>query len=90
MYDDLNRLLSFCSVRQALLAEEVFARIGISGALVPTPRRLGIHCGQCMLFQGEKQADVLSLLKEKNIQWSKLYKRNVLADSYELYAENDD
>lgn len=50
----------------------------------------GLHSGQCMLFQGERQDAVLSLLKEKNIQWSKLYRRNVLADTYELYDENSD
>ncbi|MBP2654616.1 MAG: hypothetical protein H6Q73_2185 [Firmicutes bacterium] len=90
MYDDLNRLLSFCSVRHALLAEEVMQRLGIPGALVPTPRKLGIHCGQCMLFQAEKQEQILTLLQEKNIRWSKLFIRNISADTYELYIENDD
>lgn len=90
MYKDFDRLLSFCSVRQALLAEEVIGRIGISGVLVPMPRRLSVQCGQCMLFKAESEVEILKLFKEKNIRWSKLFLRDGLADTYELYTENED
>jgi hypothetical protein len=89
MYNNLNRLLSFCSVRQALAAEEIIERLGIPGALVPTPPKLGIHCGQCMLFEAKREQQILALFKEKNIQWSKLFLRDVAADNYVLCTEND-
>jgi hypothetical protein len=90
MYKDLNRLLSFCSVRQALAAEEIIERLGIPGALVPTPRKLDIHCGQCMLFAAEREQQILALFKEKNIRWAKLFIRDSAAETYELYNENTD
>lgn len=88
MYDEFNRLLSFCSVRQALLAEEVMQRCGLPGALIPTPRKLDIHCGQCMLFPADNEARVLALLQQKNIRWAKLFIRNTVADTYALDSEN--
>lgn len=90
MYEAYTRLVSFCSVKQALLTEEVLIRIGVSAALIPKPRQVDANCGQCVLFREDCQEKVLEVLSAKNIRWSKLFKRNPGTNRYELLAENEE
>jgi hypothetical protein len=90
MYEDYTRLLSFCSVRHAIMAETTLHRAGIKAILLPTPRAIGVNCGQCLLFMSEYEENVLNLLQEKNIYWTKLFKRDSANRMYELFAQNEE
>ncbi|MEN6414520.1 MAG: DUF3343 domain-containing protein [Veillonellales bacterium] len=90
MYDEYTRLLSFCSVKQALWAEETLNRFGFRVVLVPKPRQIDANCGQCILFTEDTQDEVLALLQEKCIYWSSFFKREPGHKSYELYARNEE
>lgn len=90
MFEKYTRLISFCSVRQAMAAEEVMNRFEIPAVLVPTPRQIHLSCGQCILFMAEAQDKVLTLLKEKNITWTKFFKRDPISKTYELCATNEE
>lgn len=54
---------------------------------LPTPREIDISCGQCLLFRSSCQHQVLSLLKEADVRWSKLLSRNDAGKVYEMLAE---
>lgn len=68
-----DRLITFASVHHAIRAEVLLRRCDIATLLVPTPREIDISCGQCLLFFMSDQQQVLSLLREGTLQWSKLF-----------------
>jgi hypothetical protein len=90
MYEEYDRLLSFCSLRHALRAEELLAQGGIKVVSIPIPREIHITCGQCILFMAEKQDGVMALLKEKNVFWAQLFARDGVDKNYEQLAEFED
>ena len=68
-------------------AEKVLAEAGIEVAAVPTPREVDISCGQCVLFAAENEQKVLAILIDNHVRWSKLFRRDYSAKSYEKLAE---
>lgn len=83
MYIDYNRLLSFVSVHHAIRAEKILVKAGIDVVALPTPREIDISCGQCLLFAAVDQKQVMYTLKEGQVQWSRLFKRNIEDRIYE-------
>lgn len=83
MYNSYDRLLSFLSVHHAIRAEKILVEAGISVVFLPMPREIDISCGQCILFTNVDQEQVMSILKERQAQWSQLFKRNIQDRVYE-------
>lgn len=90
MYEEYDRLLSFCSVRHAIRAEELFAQAGIKVVSLPKPREIDITCGQCILFMAEEQEKVMAVIRDKNVFWAELFKRDGVNKDYEQLAEYED
>lgn len=88
MYSKYDRLLSFASVHYAIRAENILKQAGIDVIAVPTPREIDISCGQCLLFAADCQQQVLTLLQEKQVQWSKLLSRDGQRRVYELISQS--
>jgi len=83
IYPSYDRLLSFASVHHAIRAEKLLLAAGIIVAPVPVPREIDISCGQCLLFVAADQHRVLIILQDHQVQWSKLFTRNIQARVYE-------
>ena len=83
MYPSYDRLLSFASVHHAIRAEKLLLVAGIIVAPVPVPREIDISCGQCLLFVAIDQHRALKTLSDHQVQWSKLFKRNIQDRVYE-------
>ncbi len=90
MYEEYNRLLSFCSIRHAIRAEELLSQAAIRVAAVPIPREINITCGQCILFMDEQESQVMAVLRDKNVYWAELFIRDSLNKVYEKIAEYED
>ncbi len=90
MYEEYNRLLTFCSMRHAMWAEGLLLKAGIIVASIPIPRDINISCGQCILFMAEQESRVMAVLREKNIFWTELFTRDSLNKVYEKIAEYED
>ncbi|MBU2700650.1 hypothetical protein Ga0466249_001742 [Sporomusaceae bacterium BoRhaA] len=73
LFSNYNRLVSFVSVHQAVLAEEALNQAGISVLLIPTPRDLAISCGMCLLFSQLMEDTVFEIFSKQHILWSKYY-----------------
>lgn len=73
LFSNYDRLVSFVSVHQAVLAEEALNQAGIVVLLIPTPRDLAISCGMCLLFSQLAQGSVFQVFAKQNILWSKYY-----------------
>ena len=82
---DYDRLISFASVHHAIRAEKLLADSGIKVMALPTPREIDISCGQCLLFHSEYQLQLLDVLIEGKVLWSKLFSRD--GRTYEKLAE---
>ena len=80
-------MLSFTSVHYAIRAEKALRDAGIDVISLPTPREIDISCGQCLLFAGQFEHTVLSILEQSRILWSMLYRREVELRKYEKIAE---
>jgi len=83
MYIAYDRLLSFFSVHHAIRAEKILAKAGISVVTLPTPREIDISCGHCLLFIAVDQKRVISTLKAGQVEWNRLFKRNIQERVYE-------
>lgn len=83
MYSSYDRLLSFDSVHHAIRAEKVLLAAGMIVLPVPVPREIHISCGQCLLFVAKDQPKLLLTLHDQQVQWSKLFKRNIQDRVYE-------
>jgi len=83
IYPSYDRLLSFASVHHAIRAEKVLLVAGIIVVSLPIPREIDINCGQCLLFVATDQQKIVNTLQEHQIQWSKLFKRNIQDRVYE-------
>jgi hypothetical protein len=90
MYEEYNRLLSFCSVRHAIRAECLLMEAGIKVVSLPIPREIDITCGQCILFMSEKEDKVMKVLRDKNVYWSELFTRDGMNKMYEKIAAHED
>lgn len=90
MYEEYDRVLSFCSVRHAIRAEELLVKCGIKVASVPKPREIDINCGQCILFLYEQENEVMAILQNKNVFWAELYSRDGKNKVYEKIAEYEE
>lgn len=83
MYSSYDRLLSFLSVHHAIRAEKILTNAGLDVVFLPTPREIDISCGQCILFAAADQEQAMCILKEKQAEWSRLFKRNSKERIYE-------
>jgi len=90
MYQAYNRLLTFCSVRHAIRAEELLIKAGIKVASMPIPREIDITCGQCILFMAEQEAQLMAVIRDKNVLWTELFTRDDVNKEYEKIAEYED
>lgn len=87
LFSNYDRLVSFVSVHQAVLAEEALNEAGISVLLVPTPRDLSISCGMCLLFSQSTQGTVFGIFAKQHILWSKYYSCQADKRLYEKLGE---
>ncbi len=83
MYIAYDRLLSFFSIHHAIRAEKILANAGIGVVALPTPREIDISCGHCLLFIAGDQEQVISILKAEQIEWNRLFIRNIQERVYE-------
>lgn len=83
IYPSYDRLLSFASVHHAIRAERLLLAAGIIIVTLPTPREIDISCGQCLLFMATDQQRALIILQDHQVQWGKLFKRNIQDRVYE-------
>ena len=83
IYPSYDRLLSFASVHHAIRAERILLAAGIIVLALPVPREIDISCGQCLLFVAADQQKALKILQEHQVQWRKLFKRNIQDRIYE-------
>lgn len=83
MYSSYDRLLSFLSVHHAIRAEKILTKAGIDVVFLPTPREIDISCGQCILLSAADQEQAVGILKERQAEWSRLFKRNSKDRIYE-------
>ena len=83
IYPDFDRLVSFSSVHHEIRAEKLLLAAGISVIALPTPREIDISCGQCLLFKAVDQHNLVKILHDHHVQWSKLFKRNAHDRVYE-------
>jgi hypothetical protein len=87
IYKEYNRLISFVSVHHALRAEKVLAAEGILAVALPTPREISVSCGQCVLLKDTDIENVLEVFRRENVEWSKLFTRDVAHKIYEKIAD---
>lgn len=87
LYREYDRLLSFSSVHHAIRAEKLLCEKGIKIIAMPTPREIDISCGQCLLFMTKDETEVMAVLRQGQVQWSKLFSRDAAARIYEQQAE---
>jgi len=90
MYQEYNRLLTFCSVRHAIRAEELLMKAGIQVASMPIPREIDITCGSCLLFMADQEIQLMAVVQEKNVFWAKLFIRDGVNKVYEELAEYEE
>lgn len=90
MYEEYNRLLTFCSMRHAMRAEELLLKAGIIVTSIPVPREINITCGQCILFMAKQESLVMAVLRDKNVFWAEVFTRDSLNKVYEKIAEYED
>ena len=90
MYQQYNRILTFCSVRHGIRAEELLIKANIKVVTMPIPREIDITCGLCLLFMADQQAQVLAVIRDKNVYWAKLFMRDGVNKVYEELAEYED
>jgi Putative Se/S carrier protein-like len=60
-------ILLFHTNSHAIRAEQVLARSGIEGKLMPVPRHLSSDCGVALRLPREKLDDALTRLQESNV-----------------------
>jgi hypothetical protein len=90
MYQEYNRLLTFCSVRHAIRAEELLRKAGVKVVSLPIPREIDITCGQCLLFMADQEVQLMAVLRDKNVYWAELFARDGVNKNYEKLAEFED
>jgi len=83
MYEGFDRLISFVSVYQALRAEKLLTKAGLAIMSAPTPREIDVSCGQCLLFGAADEPEILRILRQEQVVWSKLFKRDATVRVYE-------
>ena len=83
IYRDYERLLSFASVHHGIRAERLLMAAGITVITLPTPREIDISCGQCLLLKATDQDRALTILSDHQVQWNKLFIRNIQDRVYE-------
>lgn len=86
IYQEYDRLLSLPSVHHAIRAEKLLEAAGMQIVAMPTPREINISCGQCLLFKADSQAEVMEILHNNKVTWSKLFYRNAAQRLYEELA----
>ena len=89
IYPSYERLLSFASVHHAIRAEKLLLAAGIIVVTLPTPREIDISCGQCLLFAATDEQKTLLTLRDHQVQWSKLFTRNIQDRVYEELKSQD-
>jgi hypothetical protein len=58
-------VLLFPSVSQALLAEKILKREGLSHKVIPVPRQISSDCGVCIRIDPEERDRITSALAGK-------------------------
>lgn len=83
MYHTYNRLLSFASIHHAIRGEKLILAAGIKVVALPTPREIGISCGECLLFMESDQQEIMDTLAIHEVYWTKLFQCNMARRIYE-------
>lgn len=84
---NFDRIISFVSVHHAIRAERLLTEASIRVMALPTPREISISCGQCLLFPAACQEQVLAILQQADVHWSKLFSRDPAGRVYEKLAD---
>lgn len=83
LYEELDCLITFSSVHQAIAAERSLRTVQIAHAPLPTPREISVSCGQSIAIRRETLDQVLQCLMDAKICWSKVFSRDSRLRSYE-------
>ena len=83
LYQELDCLITFVSVHQAIAAERILRSLALRHAALPTPREISVSCGQCLALEQAKLSVALEQLAKDKISWSKIFTRDAVRRIYQ-------